>query len=146
MERRGPTVVDASVAAKWFIPEKDTPQALDLRRAHLDGETILVAPALLVYEVTNALRYHPQVGAEALSGHVDDLLSLGLGLDPPSEESLGPAVRLAYRKGVTVYDASYLALAERLDCLIVTADREQLEAAGTRGVALKEWERSTRSH
>ncbi len=139
MERRRTTVVDASVAVKWFLPEPDTPRALAVRDAHVDGETTLVAPLLLVYEVANALRYHPQVGAEALADHMEDLFALGLGFDVPSEESLGGAIRLAYGRGVTVYDAAYLALAERLDCPLVTADREQLDAAGSRGVALERW-------
>ncbi len=139
MEKRGTAVVDASVAVKWFLPEPDTPLAIAVRDAHVDGETTLVAPLLLVYEVANALRYHPQVGAEALADHLEDLFALSLGFDVPSEESLGEAVRLAYRRGTTLYDAAYLALAERLDCPLVTADREQLEAAGRRGIALGRW-------
>lgn len=44
----------------------------------------------------------------------------------PSEKSLGRAIHLAYGRGVALYDAAYLALAERLDCPLVTADRERL--------------------
>ncbi len=139
MERRGTAVVDASVAVKWFLPEPDTPQAIAVRDAHVDGRLTLVAPLLLVYEVANAMRYHPQVGAEALAEHLEDLFALSLGFDVPSEESLGEAVRVAYGRGATVYDAAYLSLAERLDCPLVTADSEQLAAAGSRGMALADW-------
>ena len=140
MAKRGPTVVDASVAAKWFLPEPDTAKALALRAAHLDGETILAAPMLLIYEVGNALRYHPQVGAANLGEHLEDLLALGIALDAPSDESLRAAVEVAYGRGVTLYDAAYLALAERMNCPLVSADGEQLAAAGIRGVPLAEWD------
>lgn len=139
MAGRGPTVVDASVAVKWFLPERDTPKALALRDAHVDSETTLVAPLLLLYEVANALRYHPQVGADLLARHMEDLFALGIGFDVPSEESLGDAVRVAYERGVSVYDAAYLSLADRLDARLVTADREQLAAAGPRGLDLDAW-------
>lgn len=41
-------------------------QAVQLRDAHIQGMIMLVAPDLLVYEVSNALRYNPALTAEDL--------------------------------------------------------------------------------
>ena len=125
-------VVDASVAAKWFLPERDSESARSLRLAHLDARASLVAPAILPYEVGNALRFHPHLGADVVGRAVAQLLDVQVRLDPPSPEALDAAVRVAFRTGLTVYDACYLALAERLDCPLYTADKRQIAADPTR--------------
>lgn len=139
MAGRATTVIDASVATKWFLQEEHSEPAAGLRDAHVRGLVRLLAPSLIVYEVSNVLRYHPRVGSELLADHIADLLALDLGLDPPSEEAIREAVRLAYRAGITVYDAAYVALAQRFDCPLVTADAQQLAAAGSRGTHIKDW-------
>jgi predicted nucleic acid-binding protein len=126
-------VIDASVAAKWFLQEPDTDHALALRDGHAAGRVLLTSPSIMPYEVANALRFHPAVGSELLAEHIEDLFILQVGIDPVSDESLSGAVRVAYRLGLTVYDACYIALAERLRCPLFTADEVQLEAAGRLG-------------
>ncbi len=133
MARPATAVVDASVVAKWFLPEADTESAVFLRARHLSGDLRLVAPDLLVYEVANALRYHPQVGSDQLAEHMEDLFAFELGLEPTSEISMTAAVRAAFRLGLSLYDASYISLAERLDAALYTADESMLRAAGPRG-------------
>ncbi len=133
MARPATAVVDASVVAKWFLPEADTESAVLLRARHVSGDLRLVAPDLLVYEVANALRYHPQVGSDQLAEHMEDLFAFELGLEPTSEISMTAAVRAAFRLGLSIYDASYISLAERLDAALYTADESMLHAAGARG-------------
>lgn len=50
-------VVDASIIAKWFLNEKNSPSALRVRDDFATKRISLSAPALLFYEVTNALRF-----------------------------------------------------------------------------------------
>ena len=133
------SAVDASVAVKWFVPEDDAERARALLEAHEDGRVLLAAPVLLVYEVLNALRYESRVGADAAVAAARDLIDLQIALDPASPDLLADAVRLAYRTGLTVYDASYLALAERLGCPLYSADAAQLASAGSRGRHIREW-------
>ena len=52
-------VIDASVAVKWFVTEKDTDIALKMRDAYLNGVIYVISPQLIYYEVANALRFHP---------------------------------------------------------------------------------------
>ncbi len=132
-------VVDASVAAKWFLQERDSESALVLRDDHIAGRIRLVAPLLMPYEVANALRYHPQVGSELLAAHIADLLRLGIGFDPVSDPSIANAIEAAYRTGLTVYDACYISLSEHLNCPLATADDVQNEACGQRGKHVRDW-------
>lgn len=135
---RPPTgVVDASVAEEWFLAEPATDAAIELRRRHLESLVRLVAPDLLVYEVANALRYHPRIGAEPWADHIGDLFALDIGFDPASEPSLRATIGTAFRYGLSVYDAAYIALAERLDTVLYTADESLLRAAGPRGQPIR---------
>ena len=96
-------VVDASVAAKWFLPEVHSEDALRL----LDEPYRLLAPDLLYSEVGNTL--WKRVVKKEIS-------------QKQSIEIMG-ALEVACRTGRTVYDSTYLALAAHHDCRLVTADR-----------------------
>jgi len=52
-------VLDSSVIIKWFNQEQFTKDALSFREQLLNGETKIVVPDLLIYELSNALRYNP---------------------------------------------------------------------------------------
>jgi len=132
-------VIDASVAAKWFLAEPESQTSLELRRAHVDARVVLNAPVFLPFEVANALRYHALLGAESVAVAVGKLFGVQIRLDPPAPESLSQAVEVAYRTGLTVYDAAYLALAERLDCTLYSADERQIAAAPSRVVHIRDF-------
>src|SRR4029077_10103178 len=48
-------VLDASVALKWVLPEKDTPKAVRLRNAYRQRQHELLAPDIFSAEVAHAL-------------------------------------------------------------------------------------------
>jgi predicted nucleic acid-binding protein len=52
-------VLDASVVIKWFSEEEYTDIAVKLRDDFFKGYNELVVLDLLLYEVSNALRYNP---------------------------------------------------------------------------------------
>jgi len=84
----------------------------------------IAVPALLYYEVGNILlfgRSRPPVdeATEALS----DLFAIPLAVVTPMPDSAVAAMRLASQHGLSYYDASYVALAVALDCVLITADR-----------------------
>jgi len=131
MERAEKAVVDASVVIKWFNPEEFSKEALALRKLHIEGTCHLTSPSLMPLEVINALRYNPQIGVKVLEDVAHDLYDLQIALAELDGESLGFAVRVAYRHGITLYDATYVSLAERLGCDLYTADERLIEAVGT---------------
>ena len=117
-------VVDASVAAKWSIPEADSDKAVMLRNRHVEGVLALMAPDLFVYEVANALVYHPELSVEEMIEDIKALCMIGVELVPPSSELVSSIAEKARLATVSVYDSSYLTLAEALATNLVTADRK----------------------
>ena len=126
MEREALAIVDASVVVKWFNIEEHSENAEHLKEKHLKAEVTLVSPVLMVFEVLNALRYNPELGASDVKEALNDLLGIQIKLYPV-EDWLSDAVLPAYDFGLTIYDASYIALANHLRCLLYTADSNLLE-------------------
>ena len=125
MERSPQTViVDASVVAKWFIPEEDSDKAVKLRNRHIDGSLTLMAPDLIVYEVVNALTYHPEISDEAIREDIEALFMIDLELVPPSTELVASIADKARQLAISIYDSSYLVLAEITATNLVTADKK----------------------
>ena len=137
MERETLAIIDASVVVKWFNAEEFSESAEYLKEKHMKAEITLVSPVMMVFEVLNALRYNPELGADDVNEALNDLLGIQIKLYPV-EEWLSEAISLAYDRGLTVYDASYIALAGHLGCLLYTADTKLLErvkAANIRHIA-----------
>jgi len=126
VEREALAIVDASVVVKWFNIEEYTENAERLKEKHLKAEVTLVSPVLMIFEVLNALRYNPELGVNDVKEALNDLLGIQIKLYPV-EDWLSEAVLLAYDYGLTIYDASYIALANHLSCLLYTADSKLLE-------------------
>ena len=115
-------VVDASVVLKWFVSEDYSKEAEALREAYANGLIDLAAPSLLPYEVLNALKYSTAFGEDELKEVAEVLDDLQITYYGLQKELVAKAVEIAMRKGVTVYDSSYLALAHRLQTIVYTAD------------------------
>jgi predicted nucleic acid-binding protein len=124
MERK--VVVDASVVVKWFIEEEYSEQALKLLDAYKEGLLDLVAPSLLPYEVLNALKYSNVFGEDELKEVAIVLESLQITTFELRSDYARRSLEIAMRKGVTVYDASYVALAELENAAFYTADEKLL--------------------
>jgi len=117
-------VIDASIALKWLVPEEGSAAA-----ASLIGEAELVVPTLFHAEVGNALWAKARKGEIELAGLIGEFESLPSLVRTFDETPLAPtALRIADELDHPVYDCIYLALAELLDDIVVTADRRFLRA------------------
>lgn len=124
-------VVDASLATMWSVSEQFTEAALARAVLWAERETRLLAPCLIVAEVTNAIY------KRVLRGDLDPKAAdqaLGVVLAFPIELREEPnlpssAMRLAreHRRPNT-YDCHYLALAERHRCELWTGDERLYNA------------------
>jgi predicted nucleic acid-binding protein len=119
-------VVDASVVAKWYIPEQDHELARDLRDDYVNGTHDLSAPALLPFEVINALKYSGQYDQDQLREAASTLPEYGISRHSFSE--LGPVTAVSDEADIPIYDAAYVAIAESLDSKVYTADSRLLDA------------------
>jgi predicted nucleic acid-binding protein len=121
-----PIVVDASVVAKWYLPERDHESARALRDAYLEGRCRLLAPALLPFEVVNALACSGHYDGERLAEAAATLPEYGIELVP--FDAVGPLAQVARDADVTVYDAAYVALAASRASIVYTADERLIES------------------
>ena len=120
-------VVDASVVVKWYILEEDRSQALKIREDYIDGLVELAAPALMPFEVLNAIRYSSDGLDYGKLAEIAESLSLyGFELHHLEGEYARLTASIALENGITVYDASYVALAKVLDTTLYTADERLL--------------------
>jgi predicted nucleic acid-binding protein len=118
-------VVDASVLANALADDDVDGRAA---RARLMADGDLVGPDLVDVETVAVLRKRWMAGdlsKNRFSVAIDDLEDLDLVRYPAL-----PLMRRAFalRNNVTAYGAVYVALAERLECVLVTAD-QRLAAA-----------------
>ena len=121
-------VVDASVIAPAIA---DGGPDGDRCRARIRGQS-LAAPDLLRLEAMSVFRRQASNGSltpEQAKDALEDLLSLPLVVYPAA-----PLLSRGWdlRDNVSAYDSCYVALAEALDCPLVTADKRLANAPGTR--------------
>ncbi len=127
--------VDASVAAKWILPEEHAELARALLRYALGMAESIVAPPLLPIEVTNILRQRVRAG-ELTPAEAKDRLALFLAF-PVSLRAPEPlyhrALEIAEEYNLpAVYDAHYVALAELSGATLWTDDQRLLRILGGR--------------
>jgi predicted nucleic acid-binding protein len=119
------TVVDASVAAKWYFPEAGQMSAEALLRERIEGRRELIAPDLLECEFTNVLWKKVRRG-ECSEEIAIEILALWE-IDQPRLISsvllARRALDLAFRFGHPVYDCIYIAAAIEYEAALATADR-----------------------
>ena len=116
-------VLDTSVVVRWFRQEEVAArEALTYRTAYLGGEISIVLPTLMLYELSNVLRYKKDLTAEQVVQAVQSLVDMDLGWADPSSDLLGRAIHIARRCEVSVYDAVFVALAQAISATFVTAD------------------------
>jgi len=111
-------VVDASVLASALGDDADDG---DRARQRLSRKS-LVAPELIDLEVASVLRWLSRGGripSRRAELALSDLVALPLRRVP--HRALLPRC-WSLRENLTIYDASYVALAEQLDTILVTAD------------------------
>jgi predicted nucleic acid-binding protein len=112
-------VVDASALVAALLDDGPTGRWCEDRLVEAD----LVGPALLPFEVANVVRRQELRGALPRSDAANalhDLVSLQVDLVP---FEVVAERAWALRRNATVYDASYVAVAERFGVRLVTIDR-----------------------
>ena len=121
-------VLDASVVLKWFHSEgeRHLDAARSLRAEFEAGELLVFAPPLLRLELVNVAGRRWGWAESAL---VELALALGeLGFEFVEPELERVAIWTA--RGLTAYDAAYVAVAEEHALRLVTDDERIVDVAG----------------
>jgi predicted nucleic acid-binding protein len=122
-------VLDASVAAKWFLLAADEPlstEALRLLRLYAKAQVSLLVPDLFFPEFSNIFRKAERRGrcnAATADTAVSEILHGGFSTFPTSP-LIEPAIQIARTFDRTVYDCIYVALAVETNTHLVTADEK----------------------
>lgn len=123
--------VDASLVVPLVVGGAKAARIAELWSAWHEAGSVLLAPTLIFYEVTNALRRYVVQG-ELLPAEAREALQLATDLhitlygDPRLHQR---ALKLAEDLSLpAAYDAHYLALAERSEAEFWTADRRLVQA------------------
>lgn len=126
-------VVDASVIVRAVLPGQ--PYHAEVRR-WLAGVTELLAPHLLLFEITTAIRYLEFTGVlppDAAEAALAEALRLRVRLSSPRSLYL-QALRLARELGTSrAHDAAYLALALLTSYPLFTLDERFIRNATAHG-------------
>jgi predicted nucleic acid-binding protein len=121
-------VVDASVLADFLVGRPETVDALEREMSGHEQEPLHV-PELIEPETLNALRGLARGGG--ISDRRATEATIDLGATRMMRYSHAPLRERVWelRHELSAYDATYLALAEALDAVLLTADRGLAERA-----------------
>ncbi|HEX6298105.1 MAG TPA: type II toxin-antitoxin system VapC family toxin [Burkholderiales bacterium] len=136
-------IFDCSVTLAWFLKDERT-AFTDAAFELLESAECWV-PYLWRLEFPNALlmaERKRRVGREQRLEILDNAAQLSLRTDQTMPD-IRTLSSLADRRGLTVYDASYLELAARSNSDLITLDRNLAQAAAAEGVAVLAPGRST---
>lgn len=128
-------VLDASVALCWAFDDEDQPLARQALGAA--GKGVAVAPLVWWYEIRHSLLAGERRGRLTAAGsaeYLDRVQQLPIKLR--FDATPGSLLPLARTYGLSVYDASYLELAQRLELSLATLDRHLSAAAHAAGISL----------
>lgn len=118
-------VIDASVYLRWILKEKeDTPAINRLVEDLSSGNITAIAPTLWLYEMLNGLKMavvRKRIAKIIAKRKIPDILETAPDLFEflPLVEN---AFLIATKYQLSVYDASYIALAQDKECIFFTGD------------------------
>ena len=126
-------VLDASIAAKWYLPEKDetlVEPARQLLGDYLRNEVQFIVPDVFWAEFGNIMWKAARLQRITTDGSFSGLALLkDLNIPTyPSSDFLAEALQIALVHGRTFYDSSYVALAVRTNTDLITADERLANA------------------
>ena len=124
-------VLDTSALLRLYVPDGPMPDGLAVAVEHATrGDGLLLAPDLLWAEL-GAVVVRKQARGELNEADADAILAAAAVLPIHTlghDALLEPAVALARRTGLTVYDALFAAAATIHDADLLTADRRLARA------------------
>lgn len=131
-------VIDASLTVTWYFDDEATPATE--RVLDSVSETGALVPTLWRLEVANAFqsairrkRITPNYRDQSLS----ELMHMPIVVDPDTDAyAWTTTLRLAERFALTVYDSTYLELAQRRSLPLATLDSALRTAATTLGITV----------
>jgi predicted nucleic acid-binding protein len=132
-------VIDSSITLAWFFEDERTERAdVVMRQVAKAGA---VVPALWRLEIANALQSalrRKRINAAFRDASIADLRSFPIAVDSETDRhAWGTSLTLAERCQLTLYDAAYLELAQRLRLPLASLDQDLRAASRAIGVTVR---------
>jgi predicted nucleic acid-binding protein len=132
-------VLDSCLTLTWFFEDERSALADAVLRQV--AESGAVVPSLWRLEIASALQMavrHKRIDARFRDASLADLRALPIDVDPETDRHAWAAtLKLAERCRLTLYDAAYLELAQRVDLPLASLDQQLRAAAKAIGVPLR---------
>ena len=128
-------VIDNSVVLAWCLADES--DALADAAMDVVADRGAVVPGIWWYEVRNALvvnERRKRLTAADTGATLADLEHLGISIDRDHDRDV--LIAIARQHDLSVYDAAYLEVAQRRECLFATLDLRLRKAAESSGVEL----------
>lgn len=136
-------IVDASVAVRAVLPVEEKPIIQRLFEGWHEAFTRICAPDILLPEAMSVIRrgiFERWISEAEGQIAVEDIFRLGMEVISSDTQSCLAALAWAGRLGQSkAYDGFYLALAERLNAELWTADKRLFNRAKQLGVDWVRW-------
>lgn len=116
-------VVDTSVAIKWFVSEPKSKEAIGVFNQHNKKKIKIVVPDIIRLELINGLFYSYHFKSYQLKEVLTSLKSANLDLVSIDKIDLNSVTDLMEEYNIASYDGLFIALAQKLDCPLVTNDK-----------------------
>lgn len=129
-------VIDASVASKFFLSEKDSEKAQILLDNHLLGTEQILIPQFLFLEVTNTLTSKTSFLIQDVTASLATLYESEFKIWDLTQVDLQEASKLAKRCKTSVYDMIYSVIAKNNKTNLITADEKFIKQTGFKWVKL----------
>ena len=117
-------IIDSSFILAHLLPDEKVSQVDEVFEKYAQGNVSFIASPILPFEVTNALRYavtSKRIKKENAQVLISDFLNIIIHLH---EVDLIGALRISLKVNCSIYDASYLYLAENLNIPFLTLDKK----------------------
>lgn len=122
-------ILDFNIALKWVLAEPDSAKARQLRTEFRKATYELLSPDVFTVEMAHALTRAERQAKITIGDAI--ILWADIMTTPPRLESSEPllprAITISSTMRVGVYDCLYVAMAERENCELVTADTKLLK-------------------
>ena len=131
-------VLDASLALQWFL-EDEADRKYSLSVLGSLSEKRALVPILWFYEVGNGLPMayrRKRIALDQIGAFLTRLKALPIDAAQQAPAGILQLPALAHSRGLTNYDAAYLALASRFNLPLATGDSDLRKAAALAGVGI----------
>lgn len=142
-DSRKTIVIDANIASRAVISFENSTTYLALLEKWHDEHAAVFAPSFWEAEVVSVIRqyaYRKEITSSEAHNAIDDFFDLHVEIIPLDKELCQRALDWAQSINHSkVYDALYLALAERLKADFWTADKKLVDVARAAGAGWAHW-------